>query len=224
MFRTLNLHYGILKMNFTILILPFLCCAETARAFDQLQVRSAPHASLAASPSDSGADQPPSPKKRKAAGSLRQDSSTQRSGNDQEDTLASQSGPVGELLQEFGQIQLNKDFYDAIARTESCAGKAPLSSTRADVDRAAFEAAVGAATAVLRTQVKAMAEEGEEASPAFLQAYALNAISIFATQGKNDYQISTVFYLVIIVTYGCRYIAQLYSVLIVSFISFFWEP
>ena len=149
-------------------------------------MRSALQPRRGTSPSLSGtAGQPPSPKKRKAAGSLREDSSTQKhSGNDQEDTLASPGGPVGELLQEFGQIQLNKDFYDAIAQTESFAGEAPHAATRADVDRAAFEAAVVAATAMLRTQVNLMMEEGQEATPAFLQAYALNAISVFATQGK----------------------------------------
>ena len=52
------------------------------------------------------------------------------------------------------------------------------------MDRAAFEAAVDAATAVLRTQVQELTAEGREVSPAFLQAYALNAIALFATHGE----------------------------------------
>ena len=163
-----------------------LSYTDTANAFNQLRVRTALERNAEeTSPSISGADHPPSPKKRKAAGSLQEDSlsTQQRSGNDQQDTAAAPSGPVGEIIQVFGQIELNKDFYEAIARTESCAGEAPKSNTRAEVDRAAFQAAVQAATTVLRNQVKDLADKGQEASPEFLQAYALNAINIFANQG-----------------------------------------
>ena len=185
---------------------------EAARAFNQLRVRAAPETT---SPSISGADQPPSPKKRKAAVSLsllREDSviaattqddndndkndnndnaDTNKAEQEEESNQAVPSGPVSELLHVFGRIQLNKDFYDAIDRTESCAGRMPRGNdtapTRADVDRAAFEAAVGAASAMLRTQVHALAQEGRTASPAFLQAYALNAISHFATRTESSY-------------------------------------
>lgn len=122
---------------------------------------------------------------------MQEDSSTQqRSGNDQQGTTtAPLKGSEEELLQVFEQIQLNKDFYDAIARTESCAGEAPqTNNNRANADRAAFQAAVNAAKSLLRAQVKDLAEQqgGQEASPAFLQAYALNAVSVFATQAADE--------------------------------------
>ncbi|KAL4529023.1 hypothetical protein Ndes2437A_g03546 [Nannochloris sp. 'desiccata'] len=175
-----------------IIVSPPQQAANVTEAFNQLRVRTALEraADDDASPSISGAGHPPSPKKRKAAGSLQEDSSTQqRSGNDQQDiNTAPPKDSEEELLQVFEQIQLNKDFYDAIARTESCAGEArQTSNNRANADRAAFQAAVNAAKAVLRDQVKNLAEQqGQEASPAFLQAYALHAIAIFATQTSEE--------------------------------------
>lgn len=51
-------------------------CADAARAFDQLRVHTVPKENInTASTSDDGAVQPPSPRKRKATGSLRADSS-----------------------------------------------------------------------------------------------------------------------------------------------------
>jgi hypothetical protein len=159
-------------------------------AFNQLRVRTALERTAEddASPSISGAGHPPSPKKRKAAGSLQEESSMQaRSGNDQQDTSkAVAPGTEEELLQVFEQIELNKDFYDAIARTESCAGEAPQKNTRADAEIAAFQAAVDAAKTVLREQVKELEEKGQEASPAFFQAYASNVMALFASEAAES--------------------------------------
>ncbi len=181
----------LLSINCRVTKQPFSCQYYfSTEAFNQLRVRTALERTENddASPSISGADHPPSPKKRKAAGSLQEDSSTQqRSGNDQQDiSKPIPNGPEEELLQVFEQIQLNKDFYDAIARTESCAGEAlPQKNTRTNAEIAAFQAAVKAAKAVLRDQVKDLAERGQEASPAFLQAYALNVMSVFAWQAAE---------------------------------------
>lgn len=199
--------------------------AEAARAFTSLRVHipDSQQPGAPASPADlPGAvpSQPHSPKKRKAAGSLHHEESSMvsgsdagnggsdgegelgvgREGSDGPGQAPLAGGTMGDLLHQFGQIELNRDLLEAIKRTESQTG-APRQWYDREVDRAAFDAAVSAAQAVLLQQLgeleteltggKGGGSEEERRNIAadsvseLLQVYALPTIAVFAAEGEN---------------------------------------
>jgi hypothetical protein len=110
---------------------------------------------------------PPSPKKRKASASLRAESSMQRSASDDlahRSTAANvtsatepsspTSRPFADMLQQFGQIELNRDILESIKRTESATGLSKRDTSAKDAARAAFDAAVTAAKELVSAQIE----------------------------------------------------------------------
>ena len=169
--------------------------ADAAKAFTELRVRVAPDAVPPLPSTSQDAAAPHSPKKRKAAGSLREESSFATGGDDRAaaggDAVESQPrGPLGQLLAQFGRIELNRDLLEAIKRTESQTGLATR-DTRREAAREAFAAAVAAAGELLQDHLALLeAEEADRgeggegpSASALLQAYAMHTVTVFAAEG-----------------------------------------
>eukprot|EP00887_Chlorella_sp_A99_P000055 scaffold16.g55.t1 len=160
---------------------------DAAKAFRELRVR----------PAHSGSDRgaadraPPSPqKKRKATSGLDKefilkDDKVKRATDAQGD-IAAARGPLGQLLFEFSQIELNRDLLEAIKRTESKTGRLGRAASSSALDRPAFEAVVAEACELLQAHlatVEAHTESGTRRG-AILRSYA--AIAAFADESDSD--------------------------------------
>ena len=153
--------------------------------------------------------EPTSPKKRKAASSVKEDSllvpsdshpdtgddqrclSELGNGSAQHSEGNEQPEVVGDLSQYFKQIQLNKDFYEAIARTESRCGEKLQDSkvSRSHRDREGILRAVEAAKELVLNQVKGLiAADLDDASriQIALQSYACYALQTFTKQDSES--------------------------------------
>lgn len=158
---------------------------------------------------------PPSPKKRKAASSVKEDSlllptsdGHLETGDDQiclqsgQESDAKHSGRnsddeqpevVGDLSHYFKQIQLNKDFYEAIARTESRCDEElrdPNGASRSHRDRDSILRAVDAAKELVIDQIQGLLANIDLDSSRFeiaLQSYACYALQTFTKHDSESF-------------------------------------
>lgn len=118
---------------------------------------------------------------------------------------------LGSLLAEFGKIELNKDFYDAIKRTESHTSmkKSALQTVEFEKSMFVFDCTVEAAKEKVHKQVERILQERKSKDSAsntendaefaveFLRQYALEMLALCTKESKNTYFIHSFIYIVL---------------------------
>ena len=135
-------------------------------------------------------------------------SEAERGGKGYDVSPSSMGRNFAEMLEQFGQIELNKDILDSIKRTESAVNFADQGCESKDLARAAFDAAVQVAREQVVMDLDMLIEKKKRAPDndtlksveestgnivsmhlgrrALLKAYAMTVLSLIADEGMSD--------------------------------------